>query len=175
VLVRGSVVGADVLWDGQAPLEARWALVKPNQRGFGDSLWAEGEDFQADADYLIALVEEGDHLVGFSYGGGSGSTGGTGSGSSPSCPSASTNSGRSPGTPAAAPADTVTTAGTSKPHGRPTSPSRRRPPRHARSPHQPPPAAQRNALTALLPYGVIGRPDPEPDCESIPTTSLTAP
>lgn len=69
VLVHGSVMGADVLWMAQAPLAERWTLVKPNRQGFGNSQPAEGEDWERDADDVAALIEDGDHVVGHSYGG----------------------------------------------------------------------------------------------------------
>lgn len=69
VLVHGSVMGADLAWGAQAPLAERWTLVKPNRRGYGGSPPAEGEDFERDAADIAALLEDGDHLVGWSYGG----------------------------------------------------------------------------------------------------------
>ncbi len=69
VLVHGSVMGGDMVWGAQTPLADRWTLVKPNRRGFGASPPAEGEDFERDADDIAALIELGDHLVGYSYGG----------------------------------------------------------------------------------------------------------
>jgi pimeloyl-ACP methyl ester carboxylesterase len=69
VLVHGSVMGGDIVWGAQTPLAERWTLVKPNRRGFGTSPQADGEDFERDADDIAALIEPGDHLVGYSYGG----------------------------------------------------------------------------------------------------------
>lgn len=69
VLVHGSVMGADLVWSEQAPLAERWTLVKPNRRGFGNSPVADGEDFEVDAQDIAELIEDGDHVVGFSYGG----------------------------------------------------------------------------------------------------------
>ncbi len=69
VLVHGSVMGGDMVWGAQTPLAERWTLVKPNRRGFGASPPADGEDYERDADDIAALIEPGDHLVGYSYGG----------------------------------------------------------------------------------------------------------
>lgn len=69
VLVHGSVTDADLSWAEQQPLADRFTLVKPNRRGFGQSPAAEGEDFETDARDIAALLEDGDHLVGLSYGG----------------------------------------------------------------------------------------------------------
>jgi pimeloyl-ACP methyl ester carboxylesterase len=69
VLVHGSIMGGDMVWGAQTPLAERWTLVKPNRRGFGASPPADGEDFERDADDIAALIEPGDHLVGYSYGG----------------------------------------------------------------------------------------------------------
>jgi len=69
VLVHGSVMGAPMVWGAQAPLAERWTLVEPNRRGFGGSPPADAEEFERDADDIAALIEPGDHLVGYSYGG----------------------------------------------------------------------------------------------------------
>ena len=69
VLVHGSVMGGDLCWMAQTPLAERWTLVKLNRRGFGNSPPAGGEDFEVDADQIAGLIEDGDHVVGFSYGG----------------------------------------------------------------------------------------------------------
>jgi pimeloyl-ACP methyl ester carboxylesterase len=69
VLIHGSVMPADLTWTTQMPLAARWTLVRPNRRGFGRSPDIAGEDFQQDARDIASVVEAGDHLVGYSYGG----------------------------------------------------------------------------------------------------------
>jgi pimeloyl-ACP methyl ester carboxylesterase len=69
VLVHGSIMGGDFVWGAQAPLAERWTLVKPNRRGFGGSPPADAEEFERDADDIAELIEAGDHLVGYSYGG----------------------------------------------------------------------------------------------------------
>ena len=68
VLVHGGV-GPELSWERQLPLAERWTLVIPWRRGYGDSPPAERQDFEADVEDLDALVEPGDRLVGFSYGG----------------------------------------------------------------------------------------------------------
>jgi pimeloyl-ACP methyl ester carboxylesterase len=68
VLVHGGV-GPELSWERQLPLAERWRLVIPWRRGYGESPPAERQDFEADAEDLDALVEPGDRLVGFSYGG----------------------------------------------------------------------------------------------------------
>ena len=68
VLVHGGVAPAQLTWIMQMPLAERWTLVTPNRPGFGGSP-GDGEDFLADAEALGPLIEDGDHLVGYSYGG----------------------------------------------------------------------------------------------------------
>jgi pimeloyl-ACP methyl ester carboxylesterase len=68
VLVHGGV-GPELSWERQLPLAERWRLVIPWRRGYGESPPAERQDFEADAEDLGALVEPGDRLVAFSYGG----------------------------------------------------------------------------------------------------------
>jgi pimeloyl-ACP methyl ester carboxylesterase len=60
---------ADITWMMQAPLAERWTLVRPNRNGFGGSPSANGEDFEIDARDIAAMIEPGDHLAGYSYGG----------------------------------------------------------------------------------------------------------
>lgn len=69
VFIHGSVLGGDMMFSAQAPLVERWTLVRVNRRGFGTSPPVEGEDFEVDADDIADVIEDGDHLVGFSYGG----------------------------------------------------------------------------------------------------------
>jgi pimeloyl-ACP methyl ester carboxylesterase len=68
VLVHGGI-GPQLSWERQLPLAERWTLVIPSRRGYDPSPPAERQDYEADAADLDALVEPGDHLVGFSYGG----------------------------------------------------------------------------------------------------------
>ncbi|HKS61688.1 MAG TPA: alpha/beta fold hydrolase [Xanthobacteraceae bacterium] len=70
VLVHGSLAtGADE-WQAQRALaDAGFRLLVPDRRGYGRSPAARGEDFLADADDVAALMGDGAHLVGHSYGG----------------------------------------------------------------------------------------------------------
>jgi pimeloyl-ACP methyl ester carboxylesterase len=70
ILVHGSLAtGADE-WQAQRPLaDEGFRLVVPDRRGYGRSPAADGEDFLRDADDIVALMGEGAHLVGHSYGG----------------------------------------------------------------------------------------------------------
>jgi pimeloyl-ACP methyl ester carboxylesterase len=68
VLVHGGI-GPELSWERQLPLADRWTLVIPWRRGYGESPPVERQDWEADVDDLDALVEPGDRLVGFSYGG----------------------------------------------------------------------------------------------------------
>lgn len=70
VLVHGSLAtGADE-WQAQRPLaDEGFRLLVVDRRGYGRSLAADGEDFLRDADDIVALMGEGAHLVGHSYGG----------------------------------------------------------------------------------------------------------
>lgn len=69
LFVHGSVLACDPLFSAQRPLAERWTLAFVNRRGYGRSPAADGEDFTADADDIAELIEDGDHLVAFSYGG----------------------------------------------------------------------------------------------------------
>jgi pimeloyl-ACP methyl ester carboxylesterase len=70
VLVHGSLAtGADE-WQAQRPLaEEGFRLLVVDRRGYGASPAADGEDFLRDADDIVALMGDGAHLVGHSYGG----------------------------------------------------------------------------------------------------------
>jgi pimeloyl-ACP methyl ester carboxylesterase len=68
VLVHGGI-GPELSWERQLPLAERHTLVIPWRRGYEPSPLAERQDFEADVEDLDALVEPGDRLVGFSYGG----------------------------------------------------------------------------------------------------------
>ena len=70
VLVHGSLATAADEWPAQAPLaDQGFRLVMPDRRGYGRSPAAVGEDFLRDADDISALMGDGAHLVGHSYGG----------------------------------------------------------------------------------------------------------
>jgi pimeloyl-ACP methyl ester carboxylesterase len=68
VLVHGGA-GPGLTWERQQTLARRWTLVIPSRRGYTESPPAERQDFAIDADDLESLIEDGAHLVGFSYGG----------------------------------------------------------------------------------------------------------
>jgi len=68
VFVHGSVVGPELAWRRQRPLAERWTLVLPNRPGFGASPPLEHGDFEVEAPLFAALLGEGAHLVGHSYG-----------------------------------------------------------------------------------------------------------
>jgi pimeloyl-ACP methyl ester carboxylesterase len=68
VLVHGSVFGA-ATWRPQAELEDRYELLVVERPGFPPQPPVERVDFAADAVLVAELLEEGDHLVGHSYGG----------------------------------------------------------------------------------------------------------
>ena len=70
VLVHGSLATGSDEWEAQQPLaEEGFRLLVPDRRGYGRSPTAEGEDFLRDAEDIAALMGEGAHLVGHSYGG----------------------------------------------------------------------------------------------------------
>ena len=70
VLVHGSLAtGADE-WEAQRTLgDEGFLLIVPDRRGYGESPPTEGEDFVRDGDDVAALMGDGAHLVGHSYGG----------------------------------------------------------------------------------------------------------
>ena len=70
VLVHGSLAtGADE-WQAQRPLaEHGYRLLVLDRRGYGRSPTVDGEDFLCDADDIAAVMGDGAHLVGHSYGG----------------------------------------------------------------------------------------------------------
>ena len=70
VLVHGSLAtGADE-WEAQRPLsELGYRLLVPDRRGYGSSPTVDGEDYLVDAGDISALLGDGAHLVGHSYGG----------------------------------------------------------------------------------------------------------
>ncbi len=70
VLVHGSLATAAEEWDAQRPLaDEGFGLLAPDRRGHGRSPVADGEDFLRDAEDIAALMGDGAHLVGHSYGG----------------------------------------------------------------------------------------------------------
>lgn len=69
VLIHGSVVGGRDTWAAQQPLAERFELVIPDRPGFPPNPAAERVDFESDATLVAGLLQDGDHLVGHSYGG----------------------------------------------------------------------------------------------------------
>jgi pimeloyl-ACP methyl ester carboxylesterase len=69
VLVHGSFGWGEETWEKQRPLADMYRLVLVDRRGFGGSMGNGRVDFERDADDVAALLEEGAHLVGHSYGG----------------------------------------------------------------------------------------------------------
>lgn len=70
VLVHGSLATGAEEWQAQRPLaDEGFRLMVIDRRGYGQSPAAEGEDFLRDADDIVALMGDGAHLVGHSYGG----------------------------------------------------------------------------------------------------------
>jgi pimeloyl-ACP methyl ester carboxylesterase len=70
VLVHGSLATGAEEWEVQRPLgDEGFRLVVFDRRGYGQSPFATGEDFLADADDIVELIGDGAHLVGHSYGG----------------------------------------------------------------------------------------------------------
>jgi pimeloyl-ACP methyl ester carboxylesterase len=70
VLVHGSLATGAEEWQAQRPLaDEGFRLLVLDRRGYGRSPMADGEDFLGDADDIVALMGDGAHLVGHSYGG----------------------------------------------------------------------------------------------------------
>ena len=69
VLVHGSVVGGRATWAAQRPLAERYELVVVERPGFPPGPPVPRVDFAEDAGLVADLLEDGDHLVGHSYGG----------------------------------------------------------------------------------------------------------
>jgi pimeloyl-ACP methyl ester carboxylesterase len=69
VLVHGSVGNAAIAWSEQEPLRERFELVLVTRPGYPPGPFAEPLDFDPQADDLAESLADGDHLVGFSYGG----------------------------------------------------------------------------------------------------------
>src|SRR4051812_48330059 len=55
-------------WQAQEPLAEHFHLRLVNRRGFGNSTDTAAEDFAVDAHDVAALLSDGAHLVGHSYG-----------------------------------------------------------------------------------------------------------
>ena len=68
LFVHGSFVRGGASWAGQRPLADRYELRFLDRRGFGASPTVGGEDVERDADDIAALLGDGVHLVGHSYG-----------------------------------------------------------------------------------------------------------
>jgi pimeloyl-ACP methyl ester carboxylesterase len=69
VFVHGSVTNGTWLWAQQRPLADSFTLVIPNRSGYPPHEARDYIDFNQQADEIAGLVEDGTHLVGFSYGG----------------------------------------------------------------------------------------------------------
>jgi pimeloyl-ACP methyl ester carboxylesterase len=70
ILVHGSLATGREEWQAQRPLaDHGFRLLVVDRRGYGDSRQAWGEDFLRDGDDIAALMGDGAHLVGHSYGG----------------------------------------------------------------------------------------------------------
>ena len=68
VFVHGSVGNADLAWAGQHALDEEFECVFPTRSGYPPREPVDRIDFEEQADELAALLREGDHLVGHSYG-----------------------------------------------------------------------------------------------------------
>ena len=70
ILVHGSLATSSDEWQAQRPLaDQGFRLLVVDRRGYANSPAAEGEDFLRDGEDIAALMGEGAHLVGHSYGG----------------------------------------------------------------------------------------------------------
>jgi pimeloyl-ACP methyl ester carboxylesterase len=70
VLVHGSVTAGRLTWGSTVQaLADRFELVVLDRPGFPPGPPVERVDFDSDADWVVERIEEGDHLVGHSYGG----------------------------------------------------------------------------------------------------------
>jgi len=68
VCVHGSLSWGTFAFRAQRPLAASNSLVLPDRRGYGASAAAGPANFEVDADDVAALLGDGAHLVGHSYG-----------------------------------------------------------------------------------------------------------
>lgn len=70
VLVHGSFATGPVEWETQRPLaDQGYQLVVPTRRAYATQSGGVGEDFRVDGEDVAALLGDGAHLVGLSYGG----------------------------------------------------------------------------------------------------------
>ena len=69
VLVHGSVTSGSVTWAAQRSLADRFELLILERSGYAPNPPLPAIDFDVQAGELVELLEEGDHLVGHSYGG----------------------------------------------------------------------------------------------------------
>jgi pimeloyl-ACP methyl ester carboxylesterase len=69
VFVHGSVGNAETTWAAQRELGERFELVLLTRGGYPPGPALERIDFDEQADEVAAVLREGDHLVGHSYGG----------------------------------------------------------------------------------------------------------
>ena len=70
ILVHGTLSWGSWAFEGQRPLAASRTLLVPDRRGYGDSPEPEPvSDYTMDAADVVALLGDGAHLVGHSYGG----------------------------------------------------------------------------------------------------------
>ncbi len=69
VLVHGSIGFGARAWEAQRPLADRYTLIVPTRTGYPPNPPLPSTDFEEQAADLAALLEDGDHLVGHSYGG----------------------------------------------------------------------------------------------------------
>ena len=69
VFVHGSVVGGRGTWAAQRPLGERFELIVLERPGFPPNPPVDRVDFETDARAMTEVLEDGDHLVGHSYGG----------------------------------------------------------------------------------------------------------
>jgi pimeloyl-ACP methyl ester carboxylesterase len=69
VLVHGTLTTARQTWAKQQELAERWTLVVPDRRGYPPNPPDGQSDFEAEAGEIAALLGDGAHLVGHSYGG----------------------------------------------------------------------------------------------------------
>jgi pimeloyl-ACP methyl ester carboxylesterase len=72
VLVHGAMANGDATWQRQQPLAERWTLVVPTRQGFVPNPPLppkDGSDYEVEAGDVAALLGDGAHLVGHSYGG----------------------------------------------------------------------------------------------------------
>jgi pimeloyl-ACP methyl ester carboxylesterase len=68
ICIHGSLSWGTFAFREQRPLASSHSLVLPNRRGYGASALDGRSDFAVDADDIAALLGDGAHLVGHSYG-----------------------------------------------------------------------------------------------------------